>query len=614
MYELLLGGLNRSANMFMKLKPVVAAVACALMLGTAVAADKTSLSPLMRGKSATVGEISQVLATAAKVRVIVRVEMGLSAEALEQSLDNAATRGAAKARIRQAIDAVLADHAGPQGTARGAPAITRLTTVPAFAITVTLAELEALARDRRVVAIDIDRRMIPHLDTTLPLIGMDVVNAGGGTGVNRTVVVIDTGVQRDHIFTGLTRLIAGQEACFLDFAGCPNGLSEMIGTGAGAAQGSQSHGTHVSGIVLGNRAAGSPLKGVARRAKLIPINIFGTAGSTSFSTIQRAFEHVEDVVIADPTLRISSINMSVGGGNTPGNCDDDPTMALLKPVIDRLRSRNVLSVISAGNNSTTTNMSFPACLSSMVSVAATSKTGIVSSYTSISRTTDLFGPGGDFPAPGCVVSSVPTNSFAAFCGTSMAAPHVAGAIAVLKQKVPAANHCRIENALKQTGIATTDTRGGGLFTKPRIQVDAALGLLLSPVAPANDNFGAASVIPAATTLASFFGSNLDATLEAGEPNHVVATSTDSVWWRWTPSATGSATIDTIGSGSDTVLAIYTGASVAALGVPVARNNNISATNRASRVTFTATAGTIYRIAVAGLGGKPECTIQLNVAH
>ena len=74
------------------------------------------------------------------------------------------------------------------------------------------------------------------------------------------------------------------------------------------------------------------------------------------------------------------------------------------------------------------------------------------------------------------------------------------------------------------------------------------------------------------------------------------------------------TIDTVGSGSDTVLAVYTGASVGTLGVPVAQNNNISATNKASRVTFTAVAGTTYRIAVAGRGAKPECTVQLNVVH
>ena len=381
----------------------------------------------------------------------------------------------------------------------------------------------------------------------------------------------------------------------------------MIGTGAGAAAG-QPHGTHVAGIVLGNRAAGSPRKGVANQAKLIPINIFGSEDGTSNSTIQRAFEHVEDLVIAAPALNIAAINMSVGGGLASDNCDDDPAMVLLAPVIGRLRNRNVASVISAGNDFSIEKMGFPACLSSMISVAATSKSGGVASYTNISRTTDVFAPGGD--TRDCVVSSVLNSGFDAFCGTSMAAPHVAGAIAVLKQKVPAANHCRIENALVQTGIATADV----LFTKPRIRVDAALNLLLNPVAPANDSFARAGLIPATTIEASFFGSNLDATLEAGEPHHVVAASADSVWYRWQPLTAGPVTIDTIGSGSNTVLAVYRGSSVAALGTPVAQNDNIGATNLASRVSFNAVAGTIYRIAVAGVGSKPESTLQLNMTR
>ena len=92
-------------------------------------------------------------------------------------------------------------------------------------------------------------------------------------------------------------------------------------------------------------------------------------------------------------------------------------------------------MVSAGNDGDTGQMSYPACLSTIVSVAATSRAGVVASYTNISQTTDLFAPGGELDGD-CVISSVPTNDFGAKCGTSMAAPHVAGAVADLRQLFP----------------------------------------------------------------------------------------------------------------------------------------------------------------------------------
>jgi subtilisin family serine protease len=74
-------------------------------------------------------------------------------------------------------------------------------------------------------------------------------------------------------------------------------------------------------------------------------------------------------------------------------------------------------------------------------------------------------------APGTkIFSSVPTNRFADKNGTSMAAPHVAGAIALLRSKNPFATVSEIETALETTGLGVTDQRSGGTITKPRIRV------------------------------------------------------------------------------------------------------------------------------------------------
>jgi hypothetical protein len=113
--------------------------------------------------------------------------------------------------------------------------------------------------------------------------------------------------------------------------------------------------------------------------------------------------------------------------------------------------------------------------------------------------------------------------------------------------------------------------------------------------PINDNFDSAIALAGCSGTAG--GTNVFATREGDEPNH----SPDgdgghrSVWYVWQAPATGTATIDTLGSGFDTVLAVYTGN-----GVPltvVGKNDDFN--ERTSRVQFAATAGTFYRIAVDG---------------
>jgi hypothetical protein len=75
----------------------------------------------------------------------------------------------------------------------------------------------------------------------------------------------------------------------------------------------------------------------------------------------------------------------------------------------------------------------------------------------------------------------------------------------------------------------------------------------------------------------------------------------SVWAQWTAPSTKAVTIDTIGSSFNTLLAVYTGNNVSAL-TPVVSNDDIGSGQQQSRVTFSATAGTVYRIAVDGFNG------------
>jgi hypothetical protein len=114
-------------------------------------------------------------------------------------------------------------------------------------------------------------------------------------------------------------------------------------------------------------------------------------------------------------------------------------------------------------------------------------------------------------------------------------------------------------------------------------------------APPNDNF--VNAIALSGTSAITNGYNTNATSEVSEPAHAGFAATDSIWYTWTAPAAGSTTIDTFGSAIDTRLAIYTGASVGAL--TLVGQNDDTAPGTTSRVTFTAVAGTTYRIAIDG---------------
>jgi hypothetical protein len=116
--------------------------------------------------------------------------------------------------------------------------------------------------------------------------------------------------------------------------------------------------------------------------------------------------------------------------------------------------------------------------------------------------------------------------------------------------------------------------------------------------PADNAFASAQELSSPTD--SAWGRNVDATVQAGEPQHAGVAGGHSVWYRFTAAADGPVTIDTVGSAFDTTLAVYTGSPVTAL-TPVASNDD-TGPGTTSQVSFAATAGTTYRIAVDGKAG------------
>jgi alpha-tubulin suppressor-like RCC1 family protein len=116
--------------------------------------------------------------------------------------------------------------------------------------------------------------------------------------------------------------------------------------------------------------------------------------------------------------------------------------------------------------------------------------------------------------------------------------------------------------------------------------------------PTNDAFSNRLTIVGLTNTIN--ASSLYATKEPGEPNHAGNVGGSSVWWTWTAPTNGLATVNTFGSSFDTLLAVYTGSSVANLSV-VASNDD-SGVLLTSQVSFPAVMGTAYQIAVDGCNG------------
>src|SRR2546425_7474126 len=102
--------------------------------------------------------------------------------------------------------------------------------------------------------------------------------------------------------------------------------------------------------------------------------------------------------------------MSLGGGLFSSTCDDQP----YKPFIDNLRAAGIATVVASGNNGAIDRLSAPACVSTAVSVGATTKDDQVADFSNVAPFLSLFAPGVS------IISSFAGGGFAIASGTSMA--------------------------------------------------------------------------------------------------------------------------------------------------------------------------------------------------
>ncbi len=399
------------------------------------------------------------------VRVIVRLDAPIAAPW---------ATGAERRQVRHAITEV-ADRALARVGGALRPELRRYASLPLLALSVSPDELSALAGAAEVLAVEEDRPSFPSLTVSTPSVGADIATAAGYDGSGTTIVIVDTGVESSHPFLQ-GRVVA--EACFSSGRDCPNGQKTQFGAGAAApcSYGSLCwHGTHVAGIAAGRTTNAD---GVAPGASLIAIQAgsemsgagCGDAGSPCVvffaSDAIAAIDYV--VTTLSGSHDVAAINMSFGGETTwSSEASCDASNAGYKTAIDAARAAGIASVAAAGNEAVSTGTAAPSCVSSAIAVGATSK------FSNAIATLSNTGPPLDLVAPGLgITSSVLGGGYANGSGTSMAAPHVAGAIAALHQADPDASVSDLLGALVDTGLPLTDPDNGLSF--PRIQVDDAV--------------------------------------------------------------------------------------------------------------------------------------------
>ncbi len=265
----------------------------------------------------------------------------------------------------------------------------------------------------------------------------------GITGRGTIIAVIDTGVDAFHpdlagnVLLGFNTLLSNYNTT--DFNG---------------------HGTHVAGIAAAIANNGIGIAGIAPEAKILPLKALDDNGQGSSYSIALAI-----LIAAEPTLvpglgtqPADVINMSLGG----------PIYSQLQQdAINFALERNVVIVAAAGNDFKQ-YLAYPAAQSGVIAVAATNAHDEPTYFSNSGRYISVGAPGY------LVYSTVPGGGYDRLSGTSMAAPHVAGAVALIRQAYPGISPADVKHLLERTA----DSPNG--FTREmgygRVNVARALGI------------------------------------------------------------------------------------------------------------------------------------------
>lgn len=259
----------------------------------------------------------------------------------------------------------------------------------------------------------------------LRLIGAHRSSAASGDGAGDTpidVYVIDGGVSHSDL-----------------------NVVESVAFYEGNDPGSDLHGTHVAGII-GAIDDGDGVVGVAPGVRIHSLDVFGGSEAASMSTLMSAVDHVVAAKRANPSTPMV-INLSVGAfvGTTAFNALDDAVQTAI--------DERIVVVISAGNDAGNTAAYSPAHVRDAIVVGATNwEHGFSFDFSNRGNHVDVLAPGVR------VVSTADGDQFARLDGTSMAAPHVTGAVALILADTPGASPSSVQGTIRRNGRNTVDPR------------------------------------------------------------------------------------------------------------------------------------------------------------
>ncbi|MEK8031619.1 S8 family peptidase [Ideonella sp. DXS29W] len=229
------------------------------------------------------------------------------------------------------------------------------------------------------------------------------------------------------------------------------------------------HGTHVSGTIGAVRGNGIGTAGICGKVKMVNAKFLGANGGTTANAIL-AIDYITDLKTRQGLNLVASNNSWGGGGFSQA----------LKDAIDRSGAANILFIAAAGNGNifgvgqnTDNKPNYPSAYTSenIIAVASLTKTGAKSGFSNYGLTSvDLGAPGsGIWSTVPKTVNGVLTPSYASYDGTSMATPHVTGAVALYASLHPGLTAAEIKAAILAKTVPT-DSLAGKTVTGGRLDV------------------------------------------------------------------------------------------------------------------------------------------------
>ncbi|HEY7600726.1 MAG TPA: S8 family peptidase [Candidatus Limnocylindrales bacterium] len=208
------------------------------------------------------------------------------------------------------------------------------------------------------------------------------------------------------------------------------------------------HGTPVAGLIAGLPNNGKGIAGMCWRCRILPVKVLNSAGSGSWSNIAAG-------VVWAANNGADVINLSLGGQTGSRALRDAIAYAIGKGVV----------VVAAAGNNGSRNQFYPAAYPNVMAVAATTNADALYSFSNRGSWVDI-------SAPGCTWSSAPRAKWRSFCGTSAAAPIVAGIAGLVRSRAPNASRAAVQAAITSTTVPV-----GAIVRHGRVDAAAAVRVL-----------------------------------------------------------------------------------------------------------------------------------------